>query len=49
MVTHVSALFAILVSPQRPMISGSCTMHETMRETESGKTLVSASTQRTVS
>ena len=47
--THESLLLAILVSPHRPMISGSLTMHAVMRLTESGKTLVSASTMRTSS
>ena len=47
--TQVSALFAIFVSPQSPIISGSWTIHEIMRETESGKTFVSASTLRTIS
>ena len=49
MVTHESDLLAILVSPHSPMISGSCTMHDTIRDTESGKILVSASTMRTTS
>jgi len=49
MVTHESDLLAILVSPHKPIISGSLTMHAVMRLTESGKTFVSASTMRTTS
>jgi hypothetical protein len=48
-VTQVSLLLAIFVSPHKPMISGSWTMHETILETESGKILVSASTINTTS
>ena len=48
-VTNVSALFAIFISPQSPIISSSCTMHETIRVIESGETFVSASTHSTSS
>ena len=47
--THEARLLAILVSPQRPMISGSLTMAEIMCDMLSGKILVSASTMSTTS
>jgi hypothetical protein len=47
--TQESRLLAILVSPQRPMISGSFTMAEIMCVKLSGNTFVSASTMSTIS
>jgi len=49
METHESRLLAILVSPQRPIISGSFTIAETMCVMLSGNTFVSASTMSTIS
>ena len=49
MVTHVSPLFAIFVSPHKPMTSSSCTIAATILDIESGNTFVSASTHSTIS
>lgn len=49
MLTQLSVLFAIFVSPHRPEMSGSLTQHEIRRDNASGYNFVSASTMRQIS